>query len=145
MSKSVTKLIDLNFLYVLTLVLPLMGLILNTLFYRKNPTQGALLSTLFIWGGLFLSAIYLAVAVVTTNQSSFWGLKLDGLSLTMNMLIFFVSAIVHQFSRRYLAGDSLYRRYFLSLSAIISIPIIILLGGNPLLVSVIQRVPPVLT
>lgn len=133
MSKSVTKLINLNFLYVLTMVSPLMGLILNTLFYRKNPTQGALLSTLFIWGGLFLSAIYLAVAVVTTNQSSFWGLKLDGLSLTMNMLIFFVSAIVHQFSRRYLAGDSLYRRYFLSLSEITLSASIMVCADNMLL------------
>ena len=115
MGKSVAKLIDLSFLYVLNMVIPFMGLMINAIFYRKNPTKGALLSTLFIWGGLFSSALYLAIAVVTTNQASLWGLKLDGLSLTMNMLIFFVSAIVHQFSRRYLSGDSAYRRYFHSL------------------------------
>ena len=127
------QLIDLSFLYVLNLVIPCVGLIINALFYKKNPTKGALLSTLFIWGGLFSSALYLTVAVVTTNQASLWGLKLDGLSLTMNMLIFFVSAIVHQFSRRYLSGDSAYRRYFLSLSAITLTASIMVCADNLLL------------
>ena len=133
MGKSVAKLIDLSFLYVLNMVIPFMGLMINAIFYRKNPTKGALLSTLFIWGGLFSSALYLAIAVVTTNQASLWGLKLDGLSLTMNMLIFFVSAIVHQFSRRYLSGDSAYRRYFLSLSAITLTASIMVCADNLLL------------
>lgn len=111
-------LIDLSFLYVLNMVVPFVGLMINAIFYKKNPTKGALFSTLLIWGGLVLSALFLGVTVFTTKQANFWGLHLDGLSLTMNMLIFFVSAIVHQFSRRYLSGDSAYRRYFLSLSSI---------------------------
>jgi NAD(P)H-quinone oxidoreductase subunit 5 len=118
MEKSVAELKDLSFLYGLTMVIPFIGLMINSIFYRKNPSKGALLSTLFIWGGLFLSALSLTIAVLTTSQASLWGLKLDGLSLTMNMLIFFVSAIVHQFSRRYLSGDSVYRRYFLLLTSI---------------------------
>lgn len=133
MGKNVAKLIDLSFLYVLNMVIPCMGLMINAIFYRKNPTKGALLSTLFIWSGLFSSALYLAIAVVTTNQASLWGLKLDGLSLTMNMLIFFVSAIVHQFSRRYLSGDSAYRRYFLSLTAITLTASIMVCADNLLL------------
>lgn len=133
MGKNVAKLIDLSCLYVLNMVIPFMGLMINAIFYRRNPTKGALLSTLFIWGGLFASALYLTIAVVTTNQASLWGLKLDGLSLTMNMLIFFVSAIVHQFSRRYLSGDSTYRRYFLSLSAITITASIMVCADNLLL------------
>ncbi len=133
MGKIVAKLVDLSFLYVLNIVIPCVGLMINALFYRKNPNKGALLSTLFIWGGLFSSALYLAIAVITTNQASLWGLKLDGLSLTMNMLIFFVSAIVHQFSRRYLSGDSRYRHYFLSLSAITITASIMVCADNLLL------------
>ena len=115
MGANVDKLLDLSFLYVLNIVIPFMGLMINAIFYKRNPTKGALLSTLFIGVGGLLSALYLAISVITTNHASLWGLTLDGLSLTMNMLIFFVSAIIHQFSRRYLAGDSVYRRYFLSL------------------------------
>ena len=127
------KLIDLSFLYVLTLIIPLAGLLINAICYRKNPAKGALLTTMAIWLGLFFSATYLAIAVLTSNQSSLWGIKLDGLSLTMNMLIFFVSAIVHQFSRRYLAGDSAYRRSFLSLSAITLTASIMVCADNLLL------------
>jgi NAD(P)H-quinone oxidoreductase subunit 5 len=133
MGKSVAKLIDLSFLYVLNMVIPFMGLTINAIFYRRSPSKGALLSTQFIWVGLFFSALYLAISVITTNQACFWGLKLDGLSLTMNMLIFFVSAIVHQFSRRYLSGDSAYRRYFLSLSAITLTASIMVSADNLLL------------
>jgi NAD(P)H-quinone oxidoreductase subunit 5 len=118
MENAVEKLMDLSFFYVLNMVSPCMGLMINAIFYRKNPMKGARWSTLFIWGGLCLSVFYLVIAVVTKNQASLWGLTLNGLSLTMNMLIFFVSAIVHQFSRRYLSGDRTYHRYFLSLSAI---------------------------
>lgn len=95
-----------------------MGLMINAIFYKKSPIKGALFSTLLIWAGLVLSAFLLGVTVLTKNKANLWGLNLDGLSLTMNMLIFFVSSIVHQFSRRYLSGDSIYHRYFLSLSAI---------------------------
>ena len=118
MRNNVTKLIDSGFLYALILAIPLLGLIINGLFCRKNPTKGALLSTLSIWSGLFLSSFYLTTLAFISTETSIWGIKLNGLSLTMNMLIFFVSAIVHQFSRRYIYGDSGYRRYFLSLSSI---------------------------
>lgn len=127
------KLIDPNFIYVLNMVIPLVGLIINGFFYRKNPTKGAFVSTVCIWGGLLISAFYLVVSVVTTQQISLWGLSLNGLSLTMSMLIFFVSAIVHQFSRRYLSGDSAYRRYFLSLSAITVTASIMVCADNLLL------------
>lgn len=127
------KLTDMSFLYILNIVIPFVGLMINAIFYRKNPTKGALWSTFFIWGSLFLSALYLVIGVVTTTQVSLWGLKLDGLSLTMNMLIFFVSAIVHQFSRRYLSGDSTYHRYFLSLSAITITASIMVCADNLLL------------
>lgn len=127
------KLIDLNFLYVLNMVFPFFGLMINAICYKKNPTKGALFSTLFIWGGLVLSALFLGVSVFTTNQASLWVLNLDGLSLTMNVLIFFVSAIVHQFSRRYLSGDSAYRCYFLSLSAITLTTSIMVCADNLLL------------
>ncbi len=133
MGKVVAKLIDLSFFYVLNIVIPFIGLMTNAIFYRRNPTKGALLSTLSIWAGLFLSAIYLATAFIKTNQASLWGLKLDGLALTLNMLIFFVSAIVHQFSRRYLAGDRKYHRYFLSLSAITITASIMVCADNLLL------------
>ena len=133
MGANVDKLLDLSFLYVLNIVIPFMGLMINAIFYKRNPTKGALLSTLFIGVGGLLSALYLAISVITTNHASLWGLTLDGLSLTINMLIFFVSAIIHQFSRRYLAGDSVYRRYFLSLSAITLSASIMVCADNLLL------------
>ena len=118
MGCNVVKSMDLSFLSALTLAIPFMGLFINAIGYGKNPAKGAQRSTQCIWVGLFFSVLSLVTAVVTTHQASFWGLTLDGLSLTMNMLIFFVSAIVHQFSRRYLFGDRAYRRYFLSLTSI---------------------------
>ena len=113
-----SKLTDLSFLYGSIIVFLLAGLVLNGVVYRLNPVKGALFSTISIWVGLCLSVLGLVSSELTANQVHLWGVKLDGLSLIMNTLIFFVSAIVHQFSRRYILGDSAYRRYFLCLSSI---------------------------
>ena len=112
------KLIDLKLIYLLIMILPLVGVFLNGIGFRSYSVKGALLSTGSIWLGLVISIFGLVCAVMSDNAVSVWGLRLDGLALTMNTLIFFVSAIVHQFSRRYMLGDSTYRRYFLLLSSI---------------------------
>jgi len=112
------KLMSFDVLYTLILAMPVAGLMINALFCKKNPTTGATISTLSIWAGLLLSAFSLVVSGFTSNQNNLENSHLSGLPLILNTLIFFVSAIVHQFSRRYLSGDSRYRRYFLSLSSI---------------------------
>lgn len=124
---------NLSCLYILNIVIPLTALIINTLLYRANATKGALLSTASIFIGLFLSIFCLAITVIKGNEAQFLGLKLDGLSLVMNVLIFFISSIVHQFSKQYLYGDRAYRRYFLSLSAITLTASLMICADNLLL------------
>ena len=58
------------------------------------------------------------------------GLQWDGLSLLMSALILFVSFIVHQFSRRYMAGDRRYRQYFIKLAALTCSAITMVFADN---------------
>lgn len=102
----------------LMILIPLLGVITNSLLYRNNPVKGGQCSSYIIGMGLICSLIGLSVISIKVNKITFLGFKVDGLSLLMSALIFFVSFIVHQFSRRYLAGDRKYHVYFIKLAAL---------------------------
>ena len=55
---------------------------------------------------------------------------LSGLKLVLGLLITFVSAIVHSYSIRYMAGDRLYNRYFLQLFLITLAALIMVTTDN---------------
>ncbi len=118
MEIAVNDVLDTKILYLIMMGVPLLAVLTNRWLFKTNPENGARSMTIAIWIGLFVSSIGL-VRVALEPESLMWlGLKIDGLAWTMNMLVFFVSAIVHQFSRRYMAGDSAFQRYFVLLSLI---------------------------
>jgi NAD(P)H-quinone oxidoreductase subunit 5 len=114
-------------------LIPLLGLIINGLLYKKNQLKGAQLTSLTVGTGLICSLIALIYTPNQFNNTAVLGLKADGLSLLMSALILFVSFIVHQFSRRYMAGDRSYGLYFLKLTALTSSAIAMVLADNLLL------------
>lgn len=115
---------------ILMVLIPLLGFIINCLLYKKNPVKGAQLSSFTIGVGLISGLIGLSFISTQVIQITFLGFKVDGLALLMSTLIVFVSFIVHQFSRRYMAGDRNYRPYFLKLAALTSSVIAMVFADN---------------
>jgi len=74
--------------------------------------------TVCIWLAFLCSMTALVAVCLHYPLPRIYGVNFDALGLLMSSLICFVSAIVHQFSVRYLAGDRYYTRYFLKLTAI---------------------------
>jgi len=105
--------------YFLMIILsPLLGLIINLLFFKKNIIVGSRIASLGIWIGFFNAAIAWCVGFPFSEKNASWGFLANEISWLMATLILFVSAIVHHFSLRYMAGDRNYHRYFLFLSSI---------------------------
>jgi len=118
---------------VLLIIIPLFGLTINGLFYKRNPAAGAQLASGIIGLAWALSIIGIVFIPAHFNNETFVGLKIDGLSLLMSGLILFVSFIIHQFSRRYMSGDKKYRAFFLKITAIACSTIIMVFADNLLL------------
>jgi NAD(P)H-quinone oxidoreductase subunit 5 len=134
MEKPVSYLSEHQMIYPLFMVLiPLLGFIINGLLYKKKPVKGAQLSSFTIGVGLISGLIGLSFISTQANQITLLGFKVDDLSLLMSMLILFVSFIVHQFSRRYMAGDRNYRPYFLKLAALTSSVMAMVFADNLML------------
>jgi len=104
--------------FLMSILSPLLGLLINLLFFKKNLQIGSRIASLSIWIGFIntLSAWIIGLPFSEKNES--WGFIANEISWLMATLILFVSAIVHHFSLRYMAGDRHYRRYFLFLSLI---------------------------
>lgn len=118
---------------ILMVLIPLLGFIINALLYKKDPLKGAQLTSLTIGIGLICSLIGILYMPSQFSNTVFLGFKSDRLSLLMSALILFVSFIVHQFSRRYMAGDRNYKLYFLKLTALTSSAIAMVFTDNLLL------------
>jgi NAD(P)H-quinone oxidoreductase subunit 5 len=113
--------------------IPLLGLIINSLLYKTNPLKGAQLTSLTIGIGLICSLIGLLYLPSQLSNTVFFGFKTDVLSLLVSALILFVSFIIHQFSRRYMAGDRNYSLYFLKLTALTATALTMAFADNLLL------------
>lgn len=103
--------------YFLMIILsPLLGLLIHLLFFKKN--LGSRIASLGIWVGFInaLSGWFIGLPISEKNAS--WGFLANEISWLMATLILFISAIVHHFSLRYMAGDRNYQRYFLFLGLI---------------------------
>lgn len=119
--------------FLLVILIPLLGFIINGLFFKKNPVFGAQFSSFTIGMGLIGNLIGILYLPNHFNGTPFFGLKVDGLSLLMSVLILYVSFIVHQFSMRYMAGDRKYRLYFLKLATLTSSVIAMVFADNLIL------------
>ncbi len=116
-----------------TLVLPLAGFVVLIFFGRRLPRQGDWLGTAVL-GVALLFSIVIMISKLTryadeTLVAAFtWidfgdvpffgpmqfdlGIMLDGLSVTMLVVVCLVSFLVHLFSIGYMQGDVRYSRYF---------------------------------
>lgn len=120
--------------YFLMIILsPLLGLMINLLFFKKNLLLGSRLASLGIWIGLMNAVIAWLIGLPFSEKNESWGFIANEISWLMATLILFVSAIVHLFSLRYMAGDRNYRRYFLVLSLVTICTLLMVASDNIIL------------
>lgn len=97
---------------------PLIGFLVHLLFFSKQSTLGAKISTGSLWAGWMVSAGAWITQVPFWEKNELAGFIANEISWLMASLILAVSGVVHVFSLRYMDGDRKYRRYFLQLSLI---------------------------
>lgn len=103
--------------FLLMILIPTIGLVINFLL-SKNPVAGSRIATFGIWWGFIGVMTAWSIGLPFSEKNEAWGFIANEISWLMAALILFVSAIVHHFSLRYMAGDRTYRRYFLYLSLV---------------------------
>lgn len=104
--------------FLLIILCPLLGLWINFICFSKNIFLGSRIASFGIWIGFIFSLFAWMMGLPFLEKAEFLGFSVNEISWLMATLILFVSAVVHQFSLRYMAGDRNYRSYFLSLSLI---------------------------
>lgn len=120
--------------YFLMIILsPLLGLFINLLFFKDNLPMGSRIASLGIWIGFINSLIAWFIGLPFSEKNESWGFIANEISWLMAALILFVSAIVHHFSLRYMAGDRTYRRYVLFLS-LITISALLMVASDNLVI-----------
>lgn len=97
---------------------PLLGLLINWLFFKKDPELGSKIASFAMWIGLINALLARWMGRPFFEKNLVWGFIPNEIAWLMAALILGISAIVHQFSLSYMAGDRNYRRYFLFLSLI---------------------------
>ncbi len=136
-------------LVVLLIVLPLLGLAVNTFFVRNGRLAG------FVASGVMVAAFAVALAIFAqllgrpAEERSVdfmlyewiragplhvpFGLLLDPLSMVMVLLITGVGSLIHIFSIGYMSHDSRPVRYFVYLNLFVSSMLVLVLANNYLL------------
>ncbi len=136
-------------LIVLLIVLPLLGVFLNTFFIRQGRLAGTIASAVMVVDfviALVLLAGLLGLApekraidfmlyewIKAGPLSVPFGLRLDPLSMVMVLLITGVGSLIHIFSIGYMAHDSRPVRYFASMNLFVSSMLVLVLANNYLL------------
>lgn len=116
------------FLYVM-LACPMLACALNgCLTFRLNIA--ARLAGYCIGLGFLMAVGLLYYLSFSHNLEGYLLISLNTLNLLLCSLVLLVSFIVHRFSLRYMHGDSLYRRFFLLLSALTFTLLIMVLADN---------------
>lgn len=120
-----------SLMYFLMLILsPFLGSIINLLFFKKNPSMGSRMASFGIWIGFLNALIAWFTGLPFSEKNESWGFIANEISWLMATLILFISAIVHHFSLRYMEGDRNYRRYFLFLSLITISTLLLVASDN---------------
>ncbi len=118
------------------ILIPVLGYFINYLFFKESFLRGAQIATISVWIGFLLGCIAWTLGWPFSQKVNCAGFIANEISWLMATLILFVSAIVHQFSFRYLAGDRNYRRYFLSITAITVSTLVMIASDNLIFLSV---------
>jgi len=121
------------FYFLMIILSPLLGLLINFFFFKKNLLVGSYIASLGIWIGLILTCMAWLIGLPFSEKNEFWGFIANEISWLMAILILFVSSIVHDFSLRHMAGDRNYRRYFLCLS-IFTISTLLMLASDNIVI-----------
>jgi NAD(P)H-quinone oxidoreductase subunit 5 len=116
--------------YFLMIILsPLLGVFINLLFFLKSSTCESGIRSLGVWIGFLNAAIAWFIGLPFLEKNEFFGFIANEISWLMATLILFVSAIVHHFSLRYMAGDRNYSRYYVFLS-LITVSILLMVASD---------------
>ncbi|STX39827.1 proton-conducting transporter membrane subunit [Legionella feeleii] len=120
-------------LFVALLACPFLALVTNFLPWRKKPVLTAHIASSFIGIGALLGVVLLTCLPFSKAPTVYLLIGFNTLGLLLCTLILLVSFVVHRFSIRYMDGDRLYCRYFLTLAAITCSAVIMVLADNLLL------------
>ncbi|MBN9376813.1 MAG: hypothetical protein BGO14_01440 [Chlamydiales bacterium 38-26] len=112
---------------------PLCGLIINLLFFKKDPVTGARVASCGVWIGFMSSFFAWFTHTPYNNKLESWGFLANETAWVMATLILLVSAVVHHFSLRYMAGDRHYRRYFILLN-LITLTVLLMVAADHILI-----------
>lgn len=104
--------------FLMIVLAPIMGFLIHFFFLKAKPIAGSLAATAGIWIGLIAVLIAWMIGIPFVEKNEAWGFIANEISWLMATLILFVSAVVHTFSRCYMAGDRHYRRFFLLLNLV---------------------------
>lgn len=116
---------------------PLLGLFVNVSLCKNKTNRGALVSTFGIWIAFINALIAWFAKLPFYPSQSLWGIHANEIAWVMATLILFISAVVHQFSIRYMAGDRQYRRYFLLLTSITISALLMVAADNAILLVIV--------
>jgi len=116
--------------YLIVLSFPFIGLLINTLFFKKAEIKGSFIATIGIWMGFIALISCWLTGIPFSEKVEHFGFMANELSWLMATLILFVSGIVHQFSLRYMAGDRQYRNFFINLNAITICTLLMVAADN---------------
>ncbi len=136
-------------LVVLLIVLPLIGVLVNTFFVRRGRAAGLIASGVMLAAfgvalALFVSLLQLPAEERVIDFTLYqwiqagplsvpFGLLLDPLSMVMVLLITGVGSLIHIFSIGYMAHDHRPVRYFVYLNLFVSSMLVLVLANNYLL------------
>ena len=136
-------------LVVVLILLPLVGVLINTLFIRRGRAAGYIASgvmvaafglALVIFSNLLLlpaeerSVDYILYEWIKAGPLSVpFGILLDPLSMVMVLLITGVGSLIHIFSIGYMAHDARPVRYFVYLNLFVTSMLVLVLANNYLL------------
>ena len=143
-------------MYLTILFLPLLGAIISGLFGKKIGVTGShiititclLLSSLLSCIAFFEvvysgSPVYIFITSWIDSEifSISWEFLFDSLSVTMLIPVLIISTLVHVFSVDYMAGDPHNQRFFSYLSLFTFFMLILVTGGNYLVMFVGWTLP----
>lgn len=113
----------------LMLACPMTALILNGGLISQ-PSIAARWAGYSVGVGFLTGVGLLTYLVISQISIVFWLISLNTLTLLLCNLVLLVSFIVHRFSLRYMHGDRLYKRFFILLSGLTLMVLVMILADN---------------
>lgn len=107
-----------SFLFIALLACPFLALLVGCIVSGQKAVFGAHVATCFIGFGFVIGLTLWGLLPFYETPTTYLLISFNPLGVLLSTLILFVSFIVHRFSIRYMDGDKLYSRYFVTLTAL---------------------------